>query len=99
MRAGHPTGGSVAAEIQKVSWRKSAKERRAPYWKLYTAGRYIGWRKMTSAGPGTWLARSWDAEAKKYPQTKLGDFAQLPEEERYSAALAAAAKWFQGLDM
>ena len=89
----------MTAEIQKVSWRKSAKPRRAPYWKLYTAGRYIGWRKMTNDGPGAWLARIWDAEKKAYPQKPLGDFAQLPDEQRYDAALAEAVKWFRDLDM
>ena len=82
--------------IEKVVWRKSAKARRAPYWKRYSKGRYIGWRKMGS-GPGTWLARAWDGE--KYPQKPLGDFGDKPEEERYDAALGEAVKWFQHLDM
>ncbi|OGA59986.1 MAG: hypothetical protein A3G81_26135 [Betaproteobacteria bacterium RIFCSPLOWO2_12_FULL_65_14] len=89
----------MAYEIEKVSWRKRAKPRRAPYWKLYTAGRYIGWRKMTREGPGAWLARVWDAEAQKYPQKPLGDFADKAEEERYDAALAEAVGWFEHLSM
>jgi integrase len=88
------------ASIEKVKWRETAKPRRAPYWKLYTAGRYIGWRKMVvGAGvPGTWLARAWDPEKKAYPQKPLGDFADRPPEERYSAALAEAVAWFDHLD-
>jgi site-specific recombinase XerD len=82
--------------IEKVSWRKQAKARRAPYWKLHTAGRYVGWRKMAAAGPGKWLAKAWDGSA--YPQRALGDFAARPEEERYTAALEEAMKWFRHLD-
>lgn len=85
------------AAIEKVNWRAAAKARRAPYWKLHTKGRYVGWRKMTTGGAGTWLARAWDGAS--YPQKALGDFASLPENERYSAALKAAEAWFQHLDM
>jgi site-specific recombinase XerD len=84
------------AAIEKVAWRKSAKPRRAPYWKRYSKGRYVGWRKMTS-GPGTWLARAWDGQT--YPQKPLGDFTDKPEEDRHDAALGEAVKWFQHLDM
>jgi site-specific recombinase XerD len=82
----------MANEIEKVSWRARAKPRRSPYWRLYTTGRYLGWRKMTAGSPGTWLAKAWDGE--KYPQKALGDFANLAEEQRYSTALAEATKWF-----
>lgn len=90
----------MAHEIEKVSWRKRAKPRIAPYWKLYTEGRYIGWRKFSAASPdGQWLARTWHAEQKKYSQKPLGDFADRPDEERYRAALAEAVKWFEHLGM
>jgi integrase len=82
----------VANEIEKVSWRNRAKPRRTPYWKLYTTGRYLGWRKMAASSGGTWLAKAWDG--KKYPQKALGDLADKPEEDRYAAALAEATKWF-----
>lgn len=89
----------MAHQIEKVSWRARAKPRRAPYWKLNSSGRYLGWRKMTSSGPGKWWARAWDAESRSYPAKPLGDFGDLPDEKRYDAALAEAVKWWSDRDM
>lgn len=70
--------------------------RRDPYWHRVSQGRYVGFRRMTKGSPGTWLARAYDGAA--YAYETLGDFAPLPEGERYDAASKAAEAWFQHLD-
>lgn len=87
----------MAYWIDKVDDRNRLKPRRAPYWKRITQGRYVGFRRLTTSTPGTWLARAW-RDPPGYAQQPLGDFATLPEKERYDAAKAAAEAWFQHLD-
>jgi site-specific recombinase XerD len=91
-------GGTVAAQIDRVAWRTDPKHvRRDPYWQRIAQGRYVGFRRMTKASPGTWLARFYDGA--RYVQQPLGDFGTLPDAERYDAARKAAEAWFQHLDM
>ena len=71
--------------------------RRDPYWQRLSEGRHVGFRRMTRGAPGTWLARFNNGEG--YDYETLGDFATLPENERYDAAKKAAETWFQHLDM
>jgi site-specific recombinase XerD len=83
--------------IDKVEERNRLKARRSPYWKRIAQGRYVGFRRLTKATTGTWLARHYRGDG--YAQQPLGDFATLPERERYDAAKAAAEAWYQHLDM
>jgi site-specific recombinase XerD len=82
------TGGRVAYWIDKVDDRNRLKPRRSPYWKRLSKGRYVGFRRLTRSTPGTWLARAYRGAG--YAQQPLGDFATLPEKERYDAAKKAA---------
>jgi site-specific recombinase XerD len=94
----------MSKRIDRVDVRAKLPLRRDPYWHRITEGRYVGFRCMPSkdnpkkpAGAGTWLARLYDGE--RYVYETLGDFATLPEGERYDAAKKAAEAWFQHLDM
>lgn len=87
----------MAYYIDKVDDRNRLKPRRAPYWKRLTQGRYVGFRRLTSSTPGTWLARAYNGAG--YDQQPLGDFATLPDRERYDGAKKAAEAWFQHLDL
>ena len=87
----------MAYWIDKVEDRNRLKARRAPYWKRLAQGRYVGFRRLTKATAGTWLARAYNGAG--YAQQPLGDFATLPERERYDGAKKAAEQWFQHLDM
>lgn len=87
----------MSKRIDKVGAREKLEYRRDPYWLRLTAGRYIGFRRMTPGKPGTWLARAYTDSGYKYET--LGDFADKPEEERYDAAKRAAEEWFKHLDM
>lgn len=82
--------------LDRVDARGRLKPRRDPYWLRVSAGRYVGFRLMSKAASGTWLARAYDGE--RYHFHPLGDFGALPEKERFDAAKGAADEWFKHLD-
>lgn len=86
----------MSGHLDRVDQREKVKVRRDPYWQRLTQGRFIGFRRLTASTTGTWLARFYDGEGYQYKP--LGDFAQLPEKNRYDAAKKAAEEWFQHLD-
>jgi len=88
----------MAVKFDTVSARARLVPRRDPYWQRISKGRYLGYRKMTSAGEGTWSARTLDAGSGKQLRKPLGDFSTLPDHQRADAALKAAQAWFDHLD-
>jgi len=87
----------MGKRIDRVDVRAKLEPQREPHWQRLTQGRYVGFRYMTKGTPGTWLARFYDGA--RYAYESLGDFADLPEKERFDAAKKAAEAWFQHLDM
>ena len=87
----------MSTNIDRVDVRGRLKVRRDPYWKRLSQGRYVGFRRLTTSTPGTWLARCYDDQG--YLYEPLGDFATLPEKERFDAAKRAAEDWLRHLDM
>jgi site-specific recombinase XerD len=87
----------MGKRIDRVDVRTKLPLRRDPYWHRLSQGRYVGFRHMTKGTSGTWLARAYGEAG--YAYETLGDFASLPENERYDAARKAADAWFQHLDM
>ncbi len=83
--------------LDRVDTREGLPPRRDPYWHRLSQGRHVGFRRMTKASPGTWLARLYDPES-GYKYQALGDFATLAEKDRFDAAKVAAEAWFQHLD-
>jgi hypothetical protein len=86
----------VSRRIDRVDGRAKLPLRRDPYWQRLSAGRYVGFRRMTKGGTGTWLVRAYGDAG--YVYETLGDFGALPENERYDAAKKEAEAWFQHLD-
>jgi site-specific recombinase XerD len=84
-------------QLDRVSFRKRLAPRRDPHYQRVSQGRYVGFRKMTADSTGMWSARHYDGEG--YVPQPLGDFATLPEEERWDAALLAALKHWEHVDM
>jgi len=85
------------ADLNRVGKRKDLKPRRAPHWQELSRGKSLGYRRMTAASPGSWIARIYlDGD---YQQKPLGDFAMLAEEERFDAAKKAAEEWFAHISM
>ena len=81
----------MSQAIQTVSARAKLKPKREPYWHRINKGFALGFRKMTAAG-GTWILRRLDLATSKKTYKSLGDFAQLPDHQRFDAAMAEAAK-------
>lgn len=84
-------------KLDRVEARARLKVRRDPYWQRLSEGRYVGFRRLTAATPGTWLARFYDGE--RYHHKPMSDFATLDPKARYDAAKGAAEEWFRHLDM
>ena len=85
--------------ITKVSDREKLKPRREPYWHRLNAGCYLGWRLLTPASAGNWIARWRDTDTEKQHYKALGTFEALPDNERFDAASKAALEWFNHLGM
>lgn len=86
----------MSDRLDRVDARAKLPIRRDPYWMRLSRGRYVGFRRMTAGTAGTWLARLYDSE--KYVYESLGDFATVPDKDRYDAAKLAAEAWFKHLD-
>lgn len=88
----------MATRIDTVASRDKLKPRRGPYWHRVIKGCYVGYRKMTTSGHGSWLARARDEEAGVQQVYKpLGEFLELADHLRFDAALKAAQAWFEHL--
>ena len=83
----------MALSLNRVDQRAKLAVRRDPYWQRLTAGQFIGFRRISTETPGTWLARFYDGT--RYHSQPLGDFADLTEKDRYDAAVGAAMPWFR----
>lgn len=88
----------MATRIDTVASRDKLKPRRGPYWHRLTKGCYVGYRKMTPTGHGSWLARARDEDAGVQQLYKpLGEFLELADHLRFDAAAKAAQAWFDHL--
>jgi site-specific recombinase XerD len=85
------------ASFSKVVERAKLKPRRDPYWTKLSKGCYLGYRKMSLGGDGTWTARLHDETTGKQVYKPLGAFSELPDHQRYDAAQKAAKEWFEHL--
>lgn len=84
----------MAHNIKTVAGRSRLKARREPYWERVAAGQHIGYR----AGAGAWIAKYRDTGTGKRHYNALGEFADLPDHQRYDAAVKAAGEWFTHLE-
>lgn len=87
----------MAKSFSKVSERAALKPRRDPHWTRLQKGCYLGFRKMAKGASGTWLARFENEALGKRSYETLGDFSDLPDNERFDAASKAAESWFTHL--
>lgn len=79
--------------LARVTDRDKLKPRRDPYWTRLSAGAYLGFRKMRADSVGSWTARWRDPDTGKQSRQPLGEFENLPPNERYDAASKAANEW------
>ena len=87
----------MAIRIDTVASRDKLKPRRGPYWHRVMKGCYVGYRKMTVSGQGSWLARTRVEDARVQQLYKpLGEFTELADHLRFDAALKAALGRLRG---
>jgi len=88
----------MATRIDTVASRDKLRPRRGPYWHRLSKGCHVGFRKMTTTGHGSWLARARDEEASvQHLYKPLGEFLELADHLRFDAAAKAAQAWFDHL--
>ncbi|GGC05088.1 hypothetical protein GCM10011494_24590 [Novosphingobium endophyticum] len=73
-------------DLSTVKERDNLKARREPHWQRLSPGRYLGYRPSAREGAGTWIARAYDEDYRKYRFKRLGDFAALPSRKQFAAA-------------
>ena len=83
----------MSRQLDRVEARQRLPIRRDPYWHRVAQGQYIGFRRMTRASIGTWLARA--NVGGRYAYKTLGEFAEVQEKDRFDAVNKAAAEWFR----
>ena len=85
-------------KIETVAGRAAHRGRAvSPYLHRISKGCYLGYRRMTSEGAGSWVARALDGATGKQAYKALGEFADMPEHQRFDAARKDAAAWFDHL--
>jgi integrase len=82
----------MALDLSKVKDRNDLKAEREPHWQRLHAGCFLGYRPSKRGSTGTWIARAYDEDAGKYRLKALGDFGNLPGNERFTAAKREAEK-------
>lgn len=88
----------MALRLDTVASREKLKPRREAYWQRVRKGCFVGYRKMTASGHGTWLARARDEEVGTKQLFKpLGEFGDLADHLRFDAATKVALAWFDHL--
>lgn len=87
----------MAHNIHTVSARDKLAPRREPYWHRLSKGQYLGFRKMSAATDGVWVARAQDEQTTAKHYNSLGGFSELPDHQRFDAASKAAMEWFAHL--
>jgi integrase len=77
-------------DLSKVNERDALKLRREPYWQRLRPGCFVGYRPSAKGGAGTWIARAYDEEARRYQLHALGSFGDNPSRDRFALAKTAA---------
>ena len=76
----------MARDLSRVKERDGLKAQREPYWQRLRAGCFIGFRPSKKSGAGTWIARTYDEDLRKYRMKALGDFGTVAPNERFALA-------------
>ena len=81
-------------DLSKIGSRDKLKPRadKEPYWQRLQAGWYVGYRPSKLGSHGTWFARAYDEDLRKYRRKALGRFGSLTGND-----VLAAAKIYKAL--
>ena len=75
-------------DLSRVGAREALRPRpgNEPHWQRIRAGCFLGYRPSRQDGAGTWIARVYDEQTRKYERKALGDFGSLVARERFTVA-------------
>jgi hypothetical protein len=76
----------MALDLSKVKERDALRSQREPYWQRIRPGCFLGYRPSAREGAGTWIARAYDEDQRRYSLKALGDFGTLPGKDRFAEA-------------
>jgi hypothetical protein len=65
-------------DLSRVGERERLATQREPHWQRLRTGCFLGYRASRRGGKGTWIARVYDEDVKKYHVKSLGDYGTLP---------------------
>ena len=76
----------MALDLSKVKERDALRSQREPYWQRIRPGCFLGYRPSAREGAGTWIARAYDEDQRRYRLKALGDFGTSPGKDRFAEA-------------
>lgn len=80
---------SIVRDREKLKPNKKAE----PCWQRIRPGCYVGFAPSAKGGQGTWVARAYDEETRRYRRKALGAFPELPGDKKFTAAKAEAERF------
>ena len=88
----------MARDLSRVKDRESLKPQREPYWQRLRTGCFLGFRPSKSGGGGTWIARAYSEDTRRYVVKSLGDFGSLLPNERFTVAKKEAETFAERIE-
>ncbi|MGB3271336.1 MAG: tyrosine-type recombinase/integrase [Xanthobacteraceae bacterium] len=87
-------------DLSRIGARDALKSRKGdePHWMRLRAGVYVGFRPSRKGGRGTWFARAFDVDARKYRRKALGDYGDFSGNDVFTAARKDAEAWGQQVE-
>jgi integrase len=80
---------SIVRDREKLKPNKKAE----PCWQRIRPGCYVGFVPSAKGGQGTWVARAYDEETRRYRRKALGAFPELPGDKKFTSAKAEAERF------
>jgi integrase len=80
---------SIVRDRERLKPNKKAE----PSWQRIRPGCYLGFAPSAKGGQGTWVARAYDEETRRYRRKALGAFPELPGDKKFTAAKAEAERF------
>jgi integrase len=80
---------SIVRDREKLRPNKKAE----PCWQRIRPGCYVGFVSSAKGGQGTWVARAYDEEKRRYRRKALGAFPELAGDKKFTAAKAEAERF------
>lgn len=87
-------------DLSRVNIREALKclPKGEPHWQRIKPGCFVGFAPSAKAGEGTWHARAYDPETRRYRRTAFGAFPSLPGNAKFAAAKMEAEKFADLVD-